>query len=98
MERPPFQLKIVSLLGLVACIALNLWLFRLGPLPGIVGLNVTKHLVIAYLCQILGVDRRRRQGQDAMAAPPTRAGTLPVLSAAPFPSTEFRVGAERIAG
>jgi hypothetical protein len=59
MQRPPFQLTIVSLLGLVACIALNLWLFRLGPLLGIVGLNISKHLVIAYVCQILGVDRRR---------------------------------------
>jgi hypothetical protein len=60
MERPPFQIKIVSLLGVVACIALNLWLFRLGMLWGIVGLNVSKHVVIAYLCQILGVDRRGR--------------------------------------
>jgi hypothetical protein len=59
MQRPPFQLTIVALLGLVACIALNLWLFRLGPLLGIVGLNISKHLVIAYVCQILGVDRRR---------------------------------------
>jgi hypothetical protein len=58
MEQPRFQLKIVSALGLVACIALNLWLFRLGALWGIVGLNVSKHVVIAYLCQILGVDRR----------------------------------------
>jgi hypothetical protein len=58
MERPAFQLKLVSLLGVVACIALNLWLFRLGALWGIVGLNVSKHVVIAYLCQVLGVDRR----------------------------------------
>jgi hypothetical protein len=48
-----------AMLGLVACIALNFWLFRLGVLWGIVGLNVTKHVVIAYLCQVLGVDRRQ---------------------------------------
>jgi hypothetical protein len=74
MERPPFQLKIVSLLGLVACIALNLWLFRLGLLWGIVGLNISKHLVIAYLCQILGVDRRPR---------PCTARPLPLASTSP---------------
>lgn len=58
MERPPFQLTLASLLGLVACIALNIWLFQFGPLLGIIGLNVTKHVVIAYVCQVLGVDRR----------------------------------------
>jgi hypothetical protein len=67
MEQRPFQLKIVSLLGLVACIALNLWLFRLGVLWGIVGLNVSKHVVIAYLCQVLGVDRRHRSAAGARA-------------------------------
>ena len=46
------------MLGLIACIALNVWLFRLGTLLGIVGLNISKHLIIAYLCQVLGVDKR----------------------------------------
>ena len=41
----------------VACVALNIWLFRLGALWGILGLNVTKHVVIALLRQNLGVDR-----------------------------------------
>ncbi len=44
--------------GLVAAVAVNVWLFRLSILLGIIGLNITKHLVIAYLCQVLGVDRR----------------------------------------
>jgi hypothetical protein len=79
MERSPFQLKIVSLLGLVACFALNLWLFRLGMLWGIVGLNVSKHVVIAYLCQIVGVDRRRHQE----AAPPGPVRSTP--STVPVP-------------
>ena len=57
MERSGFQLSIAALLGLVACVALNIWLFRLGVLWGILGLNVTKHVAIAYLCQVLGVDR-----------------------------------------
>jgi hypothetical protein len=57
MQRPGFQFSVAGLLGLVACIALNFWLFRLGALWGILGLNVTKHVAIAFLCQALGVDR-----------------------------------------
>jgi hypothetical protein len=59
MERSSLQLSIAGLLGLVACIALNFWLFRLGALWGILGLNITKHVAIACLCQNLGVDRAR---------------------------------------
>jgi hypothetical protein len=59
MERPAFQVTVAAMLGVVACVALNIWLFRLGVLLGIIGLNVSKHLLIAYLCQVLGVDRRR---------------------------------------
>lgn len=57
MERPGFQLSVAGLLALVACVALNIWLFRLGPLWGIIGLNLSKHVIIAYLCQVLGVAR-----------------------------------------
>jgi hypothetical protein len=60
MERPGFQLTVAGLLGLVACAAFNIWLFRLGPLWGIIGLNVSKHVIIAYLCQVLGVDKPRQ--------------------------------------
>jgi len=59
MERPTLQISVASMLGLVACIAVNFWLFRLGIFWGILGLNVTKHVAIAYLCEVLGVDRRR---------------------------------------
>ena len=69
MERPGFQLTVAGLLGLVACAAFNIWLFRLGPLWGIIGLNVSKHVVIAYLCQVLGVDRRQSR-ERALPAPP----------------------------
>jgi hypothetical protein len=57
-------MTIANMLGLVACIALNFWLFRLGVFWGILGLNVTKHVVIAYLCQVLGVDRNRSSPAD----------------------------------
>jgi hypothetical protein len=59
-RRNSFQLSVAALLGLVACVALNFWLFRFGALWGILGLNVTKHVAIAYLCQTLGVDRLDR--------------------------------------
>jgi len=74
MERSSFQLSIAALLGLVACIALNIWLFRLGVLWGILGLNVTKHVAIAYLCQVLGVDR---PAQPLPAGPPAHQAPSP---------------------
>ncbi len=76
MERSAFQLTVASLLGLVACIALNLWLFQFGPLLGIIGLNITKHLIIAYLCQVLGVNRRR--SSEALQPALSRPASLPV--------------------
>jgi hypothetical protein len=76
MERPTFQMTLSAMLGVVACIALNIWLFRLGVLWGIVGLNVTKHVVIAYLCQVMGVDRER--SAEAARVVPTRASHVEV--------------------
>ena len=63
MERPSLQLSVTSLLGLVACVALNIWLFRLGPLLGILGLNISKHVIIAYVCKVVGVDKHRRRAR-----------------------------------
>lgn len=60
MERPNFQMSVTGMLGVVACVAFNVWLFRIGPLLGILGLNVTKHVVIAYLCKVVGVNRRAK--------------------------------------
>jgi hypothetical protein len=74
MERSGFQLSIAASLGLVACVALNIWLFRLGVLWGILGLNITKHVAIAYLCQVLGVDRPAR---PLPAGPPSAPGPPP---------------------
>lgn len=70
MERPSFQMSVAGLLGVVACVALNFWLFRLGVLWGILGLNVTKHVAIAFLCQSLGVDR-------AVSPAPVRPSPVP---------------------
>ena len=68
MERPIFQMSVATMLCLVACIALNFWLFRLGVFWGIVGLNVTKHVLIAQLCGAVGVDRRQPQRPKAALA------------------------------
>ena len=71
MERSPLRLTVAASLGLIACIAVNIWLFRIGILWGILGLNVSKHIAIAYLCQVLGVDRRGndRKGEILHPAP-----------------------------
>lgn len=68
------QLSVAMMLALVACVALNIWLFRLGALWGILGLNVTKHVVIAALCQRLGVDKAQ---PDAPALPPAPSAASP---------------------
>ena len=61
MDSPRFQISLVGLFGIVACVAVNLWLFRLGVLWGVLGLNVTKHVVIAQLCHAVGVNRKPPQ-------------------------------------
>ena len=64
------QLSIGGMLLLVACAAINIWLFRLGILLGIIGLNITKHVLIAYLCQVVGVDKTARTGPQPVPGPP----------------------------
>jgi hypothetical protein len=71
MGRPTFQMTLGAMIGIVACVALNFWLFRLGIFWGIVGLNVTKHVLIAYLCQVLGVDRRPAAEAPRVAPAPS---------------------------
>jgi hypothetical protein len=68
-QRPGLQISLTGLLVLVACIALNFWLFRLGALWGILGLNFTKHVAIACLCQSLGVDRSTSSPSRPTQAP-----------------------------
>jgi hypothetical protein len=77
MERRGFQLSVAGMLGLVAAVAVNVWLFRLSILLGIIGLNVTKHIVIAYLCQVLGVDRRKAPAPSPQPLPGAPAAGIP---------------------
>lgn len=74
MRENRLQLTVGGLLLVVACVALNCWLFRLGVLPGLFGLSVAKHLVIAYLCKALGVDRS--VAAPARPASPAQLGTV----------------------
>ncbi|WZO96209.1 hypothetical protein EP7_003193 [Isosphaeraceae bacterium EP7] len=55
MERRGLQISVTAMLGLVAGVAINFWLFRQGFIYGFIGLNITKHVLIAGLCQLLGV-------------------------------------------
>jgi hypothetical protein len=59
MTRSGFQISLAAMIGMVACVAVNLWLFRVGFVWGLVGLNVTKHVGVAAICQVLGVNRPR---------------------------------------
>ena len=65
-------MSVTSLLGLVACVALNIWLFRLGPLLGILGLNISKHVIIAYVCKAVGVDKNHPRTRAKPAPATTR--------------------------
>jgi hypothetical protein len=81
MDRPRFQISVAGMLGLIACVAVNVWLFRVGILWGLLAINITKHVLIAYLCQILGVDRGSAQPASMTVAVPH--SNAAVLAAAP---------------
>ncbi len=46
------------MMGLVAAVAVNLWLFRVGLFWGVLGLTATKHVVIAHFCHVVGLNRK----------------------------------------
>ncbi len=58
MDSSRLQWSLTAFLAVVATCALNFWLFRFGVLWGLLGLSVTKHVGVAWLCQALGVDRK----------------------------------------
>ena len=78
MKRAERWNLVVGLLGLVACALVNVWVFRFGILFGLVGLNVTKHVGVAVLCQAIGVNK----GKPASAR---RASFQPAHRAFPGP-------------
>lgn len=58
------QISLTMMLALVACVAVNIWLFRVGILWGVIAVNVTKHVVIAALCQAVGLNRKPENQVD----------------------------------
>ncbi len=74
MERRGITFSVASLLGLVAGVAVNLWCFRVNVILGIVALNITKHVVIAQLCQAVGVNRRTSSPVAPVLPPAPPAG------------------------
>ena len=69
MERTGLQTSVAGLLGLVACVAVNIWLFRVSMLYGLIGLNVTKHVGVAVLCQAVGINGAGKAGRKAIPRP-----------------------------
>ena len=69
MRRPGVQFSVAAMLGLIACIAFNIWLFRLGFLAGVIGLNITKHVGVAVLCQALGINGQRARTPSCPPVP-----------------------------
>lgn len=66
------QVSVAELPGLVAYVDLNARLFRLGPLPGFSGLNITRHAVSPIFSPRLGVDL---VGSPALPSQPTQVPT-----------------------
>ncbi len=69
MDHARVQLSLASMLLLVALCAVNFWLFRLGIIWGLLGLSVTKHLVIAFLCHAVGLNRKNEARAVAESRP-----------------------------
>ncbi len=59
MTHRSFQFGLAALVWLVVFAAFNCWLFTLGFWGGVVAVVIDKHVVVAYLCMLAQVDRRR---------------------------------------
>ena len=44
------QIRVTTMMLLVAGIAINCWLFQYGTLVGLFGLYLTKHVLVAWIC------------------------------------------------
>ena len=63
MGRRRFQFGLRSLMIGVAVVAIDCWLFTLGPLAAILGMCVSKHVLVAYLC--MRMDRAAMEEEQA---------------------------------
>ncbi len=51
MRTGGVQIRVTTMMLLVAGIAVNCWLFQYGTLVGLFGLYVTKHVLVAWVCK-----------------------------------------------
>lgn len=78
------QMTLAAWLIVTAVIAVHIWLFRQSVLWGFLGLTLTKHVVIAYLCHILGVDKDISSPQlSPTLGPPLRGPHGPPIASSP---------------
>lgn len=82
MKHRSFQFGLAALVWLVVFAAFNCWLFTLGSWGRVVAVVIDKHVIVAYLCMIAQVDRRRlrtplhhRKWPSAVIGPPASAST-----------------------
>jgi hypothetical protein len=68
MQTRGLQMSLATLLMVVACVALNLWFFRIHLVLGLISLNISKHVLVAGLCRALGVNRLETDDGTSMDA------------------------------
>lgn len=67
------QIRVTTMMILVAGIAVNCWLFQYGTLVGLFGLYLTKHVLVAWICY--------STNPKIDARPPARSPVIPPPSA-----------------
>jgi len=70
MASRPFQYGISALMACVAFAAFNFWLCTHGAWGIVLVMVIDKHIVVAYLCWRLQVDRRRTRDERAASLRP----------------------------
>jgi len=56
--------RLITVAAAAEIISLNYYLFRLGVIWGIIGLTITKHVVVAWICMRADADRESRLDAD----------------------------------
>ena len=79
MGRGRFQFGLRALMIGVAIVAVDCWLFTVGPLAAIVGMVVSKHVLVAYLC--MRMDQTSKAEEKARTTPKGNASTRSAMSA-----------------
>jgi hypothetical protein len=69
MRQTPVQFGLSTMMWLVAFAAFNCWLCSLGAWGVIVAVVIDKHVLVAYLCMRMDVDRRAARTVQAEPVP-----------------------------